>query len=1084
MSEKLFHIYRSSAGSGKTRTLAKEYLKLALHHRAEYYKHILAVTFANKATQEMKDRILDYLDDFANGRDSELTKELQAELKLDAPTFQMNAQEVQSSILHGYAHFAISTIDAFFQKVIRSFTREAGLTGDYRLEVEHQAVLEEVIDNLIDELGTNEELTKWVVEFTQSNLESERAWDVRTSLIKFSDEIFKEEFKQIEKDLLIKSNQRDFFKNLLNDLRKKKFEFIHTIKNLANEAVTLLDSHGLVEDDFKYRSRGSAFGFLRKMAAVSNVTDLLEKNLGNRARKDFQEAANWPSKDSGKYATLLKLTRERLLPLLQEILNYRDRTFREALSAEVVMKEFYSFGLLSDISRKLKEYKDENNLMLLADASAFLNGIISDSDTPFIYEKVGSFYRNYLIDEFQDTSAYQWKNFLPLVVNGLDQGFPSMVVGDVKQAIYRWRGGDLQLLQKEVEQIIGSHRVEVKELSNNFRSAAALVDFNNSFFKSASQIIANQTSHQLSETAYLDVQQQVARKEVEGYVQINFVEDTEDVSWKDVSLQKLTTAIEEWQEKGVPLSDIAILVRTNLEGQQIVAYLLAYKHSPKAKPNCRYDVISNESLRLEGAASVNLLLSAMRYLANPEDAIARAQLGFEFARLYEKERILTDVFAVTNQVFFENNLPESFSKAKISLRKLPLYELTETLIEIFRLGEQTGELTYLQAFEELVLEFSGRERSDVSSFLEWWNDHGNEKSIQVSGEVNAMQILTIHKSKGLQFPFVVIPFCAWHLDHDGTKGPMLWVNFEEGIFSKAGHIPVRYSGQLKETYFQEVYEQEFARTYLDNLNLLYVAFTRAERGLMVLTNNPKNSSNDKSIAGLLKEAINTPDLAQYWNATSMQWQRGEIFPKETKIKSAYRNAIELSGYPSGAWRDKLIIKQSGKGFFNKKEEPDQRILYGLYMHAVLSRIHYASDLEKTLDQLGAEGYIASEERMQLESQMKELLSNPLIASWFASEWEVRTEVPILLPGGGESRIDRLLLKPEGKKAIVIDFKTGDVNKTDQKQVHEYTEQLHLMGFSEVEGYLLYLRTSEVVSVKSGKAKAEKKNNKNQLGLDF
>ncbi|MBK5280416.1 MAG: UvrD-helicase domain-containing protein [Bacteroidia bacterium] len=385
--EKTFSIYRSSAGSGKTRTLAKEYLKLALRYRNDYFKYILAVTFANKATQEMKDRILTYLDRFSKGEANDLAKELQEELGLDASTFQMHAHEVQSRILHEYNQFSISTIDSFFQKVIRSFTREAGLAGDYRLEVENAPVLEEVINNLIDELGTNEELTQWVVEFANENLENNRAWDTRKSLLEFADEIFKEEFKAIEVEVNKATSQQDFFKNLLVDLKKDKYEFTGFVRSKSIEALGIIHQNGIERVDFKY-NHGGVYNFFSKFSKITSVKEFDEKAKGKRSENEFQDSKHWPDKDTPHKAILLKLAKEKLIPLLNQILEYRDKNYRKALTAEIVLNNFYAFGLLADISRKLKDYKDENGIMLLADAPRFLNGVIRDSETPFIYEKV------------------------------------------------------------------------------------------------------------------------------------------------------------------------------------------------------------------------------------------------------------------------------------------------------------------------------------------------------------------------------------------------------------------------------------------------------------------------------------------------------------------------------------------------------------------------------------------------------------------------------------------------------------------------------------------------------------------------
>jgi ATP-dependent helicase/nuclease subunit A len=481
MPEKLFTIYRSSAGSGKTRTLAREYLKLALRYKAGYFRHILAVTFTNKATQEMKDRILRYLNDFVTGRHNSLAQELKEELKQDDLTFLQNCHELRTEILHHYSQFSISTIDAFFQKVIRSFTREAGLSGDYRLEVDQDTVLEEVIDDLMDELGSNRELTKWMVEFATHNLESDKPWDIRHGLMDFSREIFREEFKAIEKELMDATSDRDFFHALREKLWRQRGSFVSKVTASASEAVRIIQEYKLAPTEISYGKMSGLFTFFN-MFLENNLKDYKEPS--DRIRAYFTMAKNWPSK---KYTRrpdeIIRLADEKLIPLLKDLLKTYDSLYTSGLSAELVLKNFYAFGLLSDISRKLRSYKAANNLMLLSDAPNFLNGVIGKSDTPFIYEKVGSFYKNYLIDEFQDTSQMQWENFHPLVKESLDSGNRSLVVGDVKQAIYRWRGGNLKLLQEQIEHQVGHDRVELKELTSNYRSAERIVSFNNALFK-------------------------------------------------------------------------------------------------------------------------------------------------------------------------------------------------------------------------------------------------------------------------------------------------------------------------------------------------------------------------------------------------------------------------------------------------------------------------------------------------------------------------------------------------------------------------------------------------------------------------
>jgi ATP-dependent helicase/nuclease subunit A len=1077
---KSFSIYRSSAGSGKTRTLAKEYLKLALEHRGYYFRHILAVTFTNKSTQEMKDRILAYLDEFANGRANELAEELKKELKLDANTFQERSQDVQREILHNYSQFSISTIDAFFQRVIRSFTRESGLMGDYRLEIDQDLVLEEVIDDLIDELGSNKELTEWVVEFAKDSLENERAWDVRLSLREFAQEIFREEFKVIEDDIITETNDHNFFKELKNKLNQEKYGFVNFITGRAKSALTIFRNNGLGRDDFKYG--GGIFNFFSKAATIKSVSDFNEKEKGKRSGNEFLKITNWPDKDTPHSALILSLAEKQMLPLLEEINTYWHDSYTRALSAEIALNKFYSFGIISDISRKLREYKERNNVMLLADAPKFLNGVIADSDTPFIYEKVGSFYRNFLIDEFQDTSGFQWKNFLPLLTNSLDQGNRSIVVGDVKQAVYRWRGGDLKLLQQQVEKQIGKDRVTTVELDTNYRSGAEIINFNNTLFKNAAVLVKNIVNGDLPEASYIDVAQKDFKKKG-GFVHIQFLQNTDEKDWDAISMEQLPKQLEQLQLMGVKLKDIAILVRKNYEGQQLAATLLQYKNSPHAHPDCKYDVVSNESLRLDGAASVNLLLSAMRYLQFPEDSIARAQLSYEFSRITRNDLQPSEVFKVANQVFFENNLPEGFTKSKPWLKRLPLFELTETLIDIFGLGKVEGELAYLQAFQELVLEFYSREKNDVGAFLEWWEDNKHKKSLQVSGEVDAVQIITVHKSKGLQFKYVLIPFCSWSMDHE--KRPLLWVNSEKPPFKDAGFVPIEYSSKINESHFASFYQEELMRSYLDNLNLLYVAFTRAEHALFVTAPYFKSygtgGSQAYSVARILFESINTDkDLKKNWNEETLTWKGGDLtlITDETKVQA---DPLHLKVYPVSRWRDKLVIKRQSISYFEDTAEQQERVKHGIHMHAVLSRIQYTDEIPETLKAIVQEGLITEDEQAALSEQLNELLTNTVIKDWFSKTWTVKTEVPIILPDGDENRIDRLMIKD--KKAIVVDFKTGAHSKNDIAQVKAYVNILHQMNFTEVEGYILYLKDREVINVNDLKLKSsKKKEDKDQLGL--
>lgn len=1026
----------------------------------------------------MKERIVRYLNDFIEGRENPLEDELKRELNQSDVAFKENCNELRSLILHRYSQFSISTIDAFFQKVIRSFTREAGLSGDYRLEVENEAVLEEVVNNLIDDIGEDKDLKRWMVEFATKNLESDKPWDVRRGLIDFSKEILRDEFKLIEKEFTEKTSDKKFLNALLDQLYAIRNSFVSTIKKKAAEGFQLIVDNGFDVSDFKYMG-GAGYKFFKEKIDLGRVKDF--KEPGVQVTRDLADAANWPAPKSSRKNELFKLASSHLIPLRDEILSYREKHYKQALSAEVVLENFYAFGLIADISKKLQEYKSENNMMLLADAPQFLQELIGDSDAPFIYEKTGSFYKNYLIDEFQDTSNLQWRNFVPLINESLSSNNRNVIVGDVKQAIYRWRGGDLTLLQEKLEEQIGKDRVTHVNLSDNYRSAAHIISFNNQLFKTASQFVSQETGTTLAQNAYEDVDQNIKKKH-KGLVDIQFIENEKELNWKEQAKELLVRTLEEWQEAGVKLKDIAILVRANAEGQELVAHLLKYKNSEKAKPTCKYDVISNESLRIDGAASVNLILAAMRYLNNHLDVVARAELVYEFVRIHQSGMALSDVFSVTNEAIFESFLPQEFTQQKLSLRKLPLFEMTEMLIRIFRLSDQEKELAYLQAFQDIVLNFYARERNDLQAFLEWWeeNKDSDKTSVKTSGSIDAAEILTIHKSKGLQFKYVIIPFCSWSLDHPGFKQPNLWVKADTPMFKDAGYLSVKYNKTLTDTVFDSYYHQERTQIFLDNVNILYVALTRAELGMRIFAPYGK-LSNVSDVSTLLQHCIVTnTELAANWDKANLRWKVGAIEASLSKSDADHPDIepVSLRHYPVSRWRDKLVIRQVGKNYFNSDKE--EKVKYGIHIHSVLSYIKTKNDVDAALQRAVQEGLLTTAETETVRNELNELFKTPLVSSWFDEGWDVRTEVPVVLPGGEESRFDRLLLRDN--KAIVIDFKTGAPSKADHHQVLAYMDILRSMNFTVVEGYVLYVRTGEVVEVKAGKAKTVKKKDDSQLDL--
>lgn len=1041
---KPYTIYRSSAGSGKTRTLAKEYIKLALRFQADYYKHILAVTFANKASQEMKERILLYLREFAIGKENNLTPEILSELNFSPDQLKQRSEAVLASILHHYSQFAISTIDSFFQRVIRSFTREAGLLGNFRLEVDNDVVMEEVIKDLLDELGTNEQLTRWVVRFAREQLAEGDSWNIYFSLLKFSTEIFKEDFKAIQHSLL-QSADHNLYNDILTTLRREETSFLAAMQSMAKAAMQIVEANGITKDDFSYGDLGTAFAYFSVFASGNY------QKVGKRIRDAATDVRSW-AKKGRNYQRLLTLAESQLQAILVNMLAYHDAHYPRYKSSVEIQKNFYAFALISDISRKLQSYKQENNIMLLSDAPQFLNGVINNSDTPFVYEKVGSFFRNYLIDEFQDTSSLQWLNFFPLVKDAGDQNYRSLLVGDVKQSIYRWRGGDLTLLQHKVPHQLAPERTAIFPLNTNYRSAGNIVNFNNKFFAKCSELIKERLQASLPEEVFADVQQQLSNFPDQGFVDVQFLEGDDDEGWTDKALAQLPGWLEQLQDKGASLKDIAILVRTNRHGQHIANYLLQFRSSPAAKPGYRYEVVSNESLRLDAAKSVSIIVSAMMYLNNTNDAVARGQLAYELA----SDRLTTDViFTAAGKNVLSEVFPEEFLLQYHHYKRLSLFELVEELIRVFHLGESGEEMAYLQAFQDLVLEFSFREKTDIDAFLQWWELNKEKKSIQVSASVDAVNIITIHKAKGLQFKFVIIPFCDWKLDHDVQ--PLMWVTAEEKPLSDLGPLAIKYSSSLSDTFFQNHYKEEHIKVHVDNLNILYVAFTRAEEGLIVMA--PTPGKEFRSVADLVYESLSGNGL------NGWRYQLGKLGLLQSRSNTNAIEAVRLQRYPSSDWRSKLVIKRQGNEYFRTAPTTQRtKINRGILLHSVLSRIHYKSETEQALEAYFLTNAISEEDQRNVRMQITQIMQHKLMGTWFSKEWRVKTEVPILLPRGGTHRLDRVMF--QHNRTVIIDYKTGERKDEDRQQLEVYAAVLTQMGYINVEAWLLYLGDMTVVEVVS------------------
>lgn len=890
-----FKIYKSSAGSGKTRTLAKEYLKIALSGDDFLFKKILAITFTNKATQEMKDRILSYLKKFAKGESDSLAEELKRELSISDGEFKQKSATVLSCILHNYNEFSICTIDAFFQRVIRSFTKELGIGGGYKLELDQDIVLEKVVDGVVAEVGTNTSLTKWVIDFAKENLHKDKAWDVRQTLRAFAQEILREDFRLIEDQVENLIKEPTYFKHIQQALKSNQESFLEEIKNRADKALGIIESRGWQASDFKYS--GGVYNLLTKIANATEPRHLDNEILGKRARNEFMEAKNWADKKSGHAFDIERIAESTLIPLLKEIIEIRDSGYSAALSYELLLSQFYSFGLIADLARKLREFKSEGNVLLLSDASRLLHAIIADSDTPFIYEKMGTYYDYFLIDEFQDTSSLQWQNLKPLLQESLDNGKSGIVVGDVKQSIYRWRGGDLTLLNEKVEQDLGANRVKIENLAKNFRSAKQVVTFNNEVFNYLGQELGRLHQEPAIEQAYRGCEQVVTSSQI-GEVRIEFLEG----QWKEQAMSEVIEKIRLLRGYGVSLKDIAILVRKNTEAQQIASVL----------NEVQIPVLSNESLLVDASPAIRIITGMLQLIRTPKEKLILGQIYHDW-KLLKGESVDYNLLASVAGESALHILPEGIARNFNQLNFLSLYDACEKIIELFELNVPS-QAAYLETFQSMVLDYMGRERNDPEAFLEYYQAVKHKLSIQMPEDTEAVQLMSIHMSKGLQFKYVFIPYFQWETDHPAMFGPMLWVDTVKGM----GYMPVRYSSIMADSAFDQDYKEEKKRSLLDNLNLMYVAFTRAELGLYVYA--PLIADDFKgraTVNGLLKDCLlKSANLCTDFN--NHIYHNGKLTFKSSENIAEDKNVLCVP-YVVADWKAKLAIKPHPSR--EKLEEP-------------------------------------------------------------------------------------------------------------------------------------------------------------------
>lgn len=919
----MLKIYKASAGSGKTYRLTQEYLNL-LFASERAYRHILAVTFTNKATEEMKQRILEELDKLAR--------------KVGDPR-QPEAERLLVAILNDYTAFQVSTIDRFFQRVMRAFARELGQATNYNVELDQQRVLSEAIDEMMSGLEGQDELLQWLISLSVENIENGESWDATGKLKEMGRRLFSEEYK-------LKSREMD----------------------------SLL------------RNKPSMEEFRRRLQ------DLVTR-LGKKQEDEPDSLTDEENKD--------------------------------LVSARLLLPNIYTIALFSDIREHLLAYCRENNLVLLSETNDFLNRLIGQDDTPFVYEKIGTRIRHYMLDEFQDTSTMQWLNFRPLLKDSMDNGWDNLVVGDVKQCIYRWRNSDWQLLNHKLQETFWESPMKVVPMIDNWRSAEHIVTFNNTFFRRAADAVqqvynkergydalSKLPDAQLIARIFSDVRQEVVPKhQGTGRVSLQFVDTRQlkdNTDWKQAVMQRLPVIIGDLLERGYRQRDITLLVRKNKEGAMLASALL----------DAGFRVVTEESLSLSASTAVLALISRLKSL------------------------------------YDQGNLPNDLS----------LYALCERLVRELP-EEQRREQIFIRTFMDAVLEFSmGYSGGNVKELLTWWDEGGASLCVTAPEGEDALRIMTVHKAKGLDATVVILPFLDDPFSPKGRQQTYLWATPKREPFSYLPILPLLYKSELKNSWFAEEYWQERLYYLVDLLNVAYVAFTRAKQEMIICGAQPKIKKNGTysvlSLSNLLYDHYSQDfpkDVPGPWKVLEIGCQPAQAIRPQEQEGGQERQPDEamFRSVPIG---DRLHLALKGADFFSEDSERTR----GVVLHSILSRIQVENQLPDSIHQAVLDGDLAQDQTQPTFQYLQQALETVRERHWFDGTYTNYNELSILDADGELSCPDRVMVR--GVDAIVLDYKFGHFQRSEYRdQVRRYMDKVAQMGWK-VSGYLWYVSLGEIVKI--------------------
>ncbi|TDO98451.1 UvrD-helicase domain-containing protein [Flavobacterium sp. 245] len=1040
-----FSIYDASAGSGKTYTLVKEYLKIILSSpKNDAYRNILAITFTNKAVHEMKSRIVGSLSEFAKEEPSAkaiaLMEDLSQETGLSIIKIKIKSQSIIKHLIHNYAAFDISTIDKFTHKVIRAFAHDLNLPMTFEVTLDTENLLIEAVDAIIAQAGQDETLTNLLIDFTMEKTDDDKSWDVsreiletgrlvlnennRNEILHFHDKSI-EEFIEIKKKMLV----------LCKDLESENGAW-------ASEALLLIDKNGI---DLKSFSRGT----------FPNHLESIRDGKFNPRNKTFHEFDDIAINKTAKDKTLI----ENIIPELLQVLDKIYKNFEKRDFYKAFLKNITPLSLLNTVSNELAKIQSEQNILSISEFNAIIHREIQNQPAPFIYERLGERYRHFFIDEFQDTSEMQWQNLIPLIDNSLsgldDLGNKGtlMIVGDPKQSIYRWRGGKAeQFIELSKEDVpFFHHEKNVKHLDTNYRSYSEVIDFNNSFFK----LISSEFSNEDYKDLYQNHSFQNANSKKGGYVNISFLpivekndfaDEEEVVEKSDLYVLATLNTILKVLKEGFQYKDIVILTRKRGQGIAIANYL-----TEQSIP-----LLSSETLMIQNATEVRLIIHLLKYLNNSADLESKANFLHFLAENIDSQMEIHDFIAEGMSKKIETDFEKWLLSFDVSLsfedvRKKSLYEAVEIIIAKFILPSEGN--AYVQFFLDIVLERDVRNQAGIADFLNYWDKNAEKFSIPSPEGNNAVMVMTIHKSKGLEFPVVIMPFAEE--DYNRKPKDKLWLDTTDSDLDipKAlidNSSAVEGFGENASAVFNLKKQEEL----LDNINVLYVALTRAEEQLYIISQSLKERKDGEFPSNMASFFIKYLIHQGVYDFEKLEYE----FGSRVKLSPSFEvvNSVKEIPVVKEVLNPKSIkIAQREALMWGTHQQ--EAISYGNVVHEILAFVKDKSDVDLAIIKAMEEGLIKSDQADQVLKTLQDIVGHPEISICFEGKNKILNEQTIVQKEGKILKPDRIVLT-EDKKAYLLDYKTGAINSKYKQQIQEYQDAIEDLGYKVLKKALVYIGT--------------------------